>query len=98
MNFLTSIRFAGLLPLALTCILLTACRLRSSAAADGCCAGRSARGEQDTAGLKIHGCNSASADGTSGVSVIVLALDAAAGFQGSIDANRSVAGDLQPKL
>jgi len=136
MNVRTSIRFAGLLPLALTGILVTACgsssatTLGSSGGSQPASGGSGSSGsgssnsvldgighpvnictllpvatvasvsgepitvaqEQDTAGLKIYACNYTSADGTSGVTVSVLGMDAAAGFQGSIDANKSVPG------
>jgi hypothetical protein len=42
--------------------------------------------EQDTVSYKIYSCNYTSADGTSGLVVSVLALDAVAGYGGSVDA------------
>jgi hypothetical protein len=42
--------------------------------------------EQDTVSYKIYACNYTSADGTSGCTVSVLALDAVAGYGGSVDA------------
>ena len=42
--------------------------------------------EQDTVSYKIYACNYTSADGTTGCIVSVLALDAAAGYSGSVDA------------
>jgi hypothetical protein len=137
MNARTSIRFAGLLPLALTGILVTACgsssatTLGSNGGSQPASGGSGSSGsgssgggvqdgighpvnictllpvatvasvsgepitvtqEQDTPSYKIYACNYTSADGTSGVTVSVLALDAAIGFQGDIDANKSVPG------
>jgi hypothetical protein len=136
MNARTSIRFAGLLPLALTGILVTACgsssatTLGSSGGSQPASGGSGSSGsgssggiqdgighpvnictllpvatvasvsgepitvtqEQDTPSYKIYACNYTSADGTSGVTVSVLALDAVAGFQGDIDANKAVPG------
>ncbi len=43
--------------------------------------------EDDTADYKIYGCDYSSANGTSGVTVSVLALDAAAGFDNIIQAD-----------
>lgn len=131
MNTRTSIRLAGLLPLALTGILVTACGSTSTStlgsgggsqpASGGSGSGSSGSvldgighpvnvcsllpvatvasvsgepltvaQEQDTVSYKIYTCNYSSADGTSGVIVNVLAMDAVAGFQGDIDANKSV--------
>jgi hypothetical protein len=42
--------------------------------------------EDDTPSYKIYSCDYTSADGTSGVTVSVLALDAVAGYGGSVDA------------
>jgi hypothetical protein len=42
--------------------------------------------EQDTTSYKIYMCNYTSADGTSGVTVSVLALDAAVGYDASVQA------------
>lgn len=42
--------------------------------------------EQDTISYKIYDCNYTSADGTSGLDVSVLAMDAVAGYGGSVDA------------
>ncbi len=42
--------------------------------------------EQDTPSYKIYMCNYTSADGTSGLTVSVLALDAAPGYDGSLQA------------
>jgi hypothetical protein len=134
MNVRTSIRFAGLLPLALTGILVTACgtssatTLGSNGGAQPASGGSGSSGssngvldgighpvnictllpvatvasvsgepltvtqEQDTLSYKIYACDYTSADGTSGLTVSVLAMDAAAGFQGDIDANKSVDG------
>ncbi len=133
MNTRTSIRLAGLLPLALTGILITACGSTSTStlgsgsqpASGGSGSGsRSGNGvldgighpvnicsllpvatvasvsgepltvaqEQDTLSYKIYTCDYTSADGTSGLTVSVLAMDAAAGFQGDIDANKAVSG------
>ncbi|HUZ71111.1 MAG TPA: DUF3558 family protein [Candidatus Saccharimonadales bacterium] len=48
--------------------------------------------EQDTVSYKIYMCDYTSADGTAGLTVSVLAMDAAAGFQGDVDANKAVGG------
>jgi hypothetical protein len=48
--------------------------------------------EDDTLSYKIYTCDYTSADGTSGLTVDVLAMDAAAGFDGDITANKSVNG------
>ena len=55
--------------------------------------------EDDTAGYKIYSCSYTSADGTSGVDVSVLALDAAAGFDSAMkaDANAKVINGLGDK-
>jgi hypothetical protein len=127
MSTRTSIRLAGLLPLALTGILVSACGSTSTSTLGSGGGSQPASGgsgtgvldgighpvnicsllpvatvasvsgepitvaqEQDTASFKIWVCNYTSADGTSGVTVSVLAMDAAAGFQGDIDANKSV--------
>jgi hypothetical protein len=52
--------------------------------------------EDDTLSYKIYSCNYTSADGTSGFVVDVLALDAAAGFQGDIDAAKAVGAPVTP--
>jgi hypothetical protein len=46
--------------------------------------------EDDTPSVKIYSCDYTSADGTSGVTVSVLAMDAAVGYDGSVAANKSV--------
>ncbi|HEY6468584.1 MAG TPA: hypothetical protein VI434_02340 [Candidatus Dormibacteraeota bacterium] len=135
MNTCTSIRLAGLLPLALTGILVTACGATSTStrgsgsgsqpASGGSGSGSSSGNgvldgighpvsicsllpvttvasvsgepltvaqEQDTLSYKIYSCDYTSADGTSGLTVSVLAMDAAAGFQGDIDANKALSG------
>jgi hypothetical protein len=53
----------------------------------------------DTAGYKIYGCDYSSADGTSAVTVSVLALDAAAGFDSTMqaDSNAKVINGLGDK-
>ena len=43
--------------------------------------------EQDTLSYKIYSCNYTSADGTSGLTVDVLALDAAAGYDAELQAD-----------
>jgi len=43
--------------------------------------------EDDTLSYKLYACNYSSADGTSGLSVSVLALDAAAGYDANVQAN-----------
>ena len=55
--------------------------------------------EDDTAGYKIYVCDYSSADGTSGVRVSVLALDAAAGFDSTMqaDSNAKVINGLGDK-
>ncbi len=55
--------------------------------------------EDDTAGYKIYGCDYGNADGTSGVTVSVLALDAAAGFDSAMqaDSNAKVINGLGDK-
>ncbi len=45
--------------------------------------------EDDTADYKLYSCSYTSADGTSGVDVSVLALDAAAGFDSGMQADSS---------
>jgi hypothetical protein len=135
MSIRTSIRFAGLLPLALAGILVTGCGSTSTStpgsgggsqpASGGSGSGSSSdtgvldgighpvnvcsllpvdtvasvsgelltvAKEQDTISYKIYSCDYTSADGTSGLTVDVLAMDAAAGFQGDIDANKAVGG------
>lgn len=135
MSTRTSIRFAGLLPLALTGILVTACGSSSTSTAGSGGGSQPASGgsgsgsgsgngvldgighavnicsllpiatvasvtaepltvaqEQDTLSYKIYVCDYTSADGTSGVTVNVLAMDAAVGFQADIDANKAVPG------
>jgi len=44
--------------------------------------------ENDTLSYKIYDCDYSSTDGTSGLSVSVLALDAAAGYDGSMQASQ----------
>jgi hypothetical protein len=133
MSIRPSIRFAGLLPIALTGILVTACGSTSTSTVVSGGGSQPASGgsgssggtgvldgighpvsicsllpvatvasvaaepltvaqEQDTVSYKIYTCDYTSADGTSGLTVSVLAMDAAAGFQGDIDANKSVGG------
>lgn len=55
--------------------------------------------EDDTAGYKLYSCSYTSADGTSGVDVSVLALDAAAGFDSTMqaDSNAKVINGLGDK-
>ena len=55
--------------------------------------------EDATAGYKIYGCDYSSANGTSGVTVSVLALDAAAGFDSTMkaDANAKAINGLGDK-
>jgi hypothetical protein len=48
--------------------------------------------EQDTPSYKIWVCNYTSADGTSGFTISVLAMDAVAGFNGDVQANNSLGG------
>ncbi|HEY2793347.1 MAG TPA: hypothetical protein VGJ28_13365 [Micromonosporaceae bacterium] len=45
--------------------------------------------EDDTVAIKLYTCDYTSTDGTTGLDISVLALDAAAGFQGTLDANGS---------
>ncbi|HEY1486351.1 MAG TPA: hypothetical protein VGF84_09610 [Micromonosporaceae bacterium] len=45
--------------------------------------------EQDTVSYKIYACDYTSADGTSGLTVSVLAMDAAAGYNAALQANGS---------
>jgi hypothetical protein len=135
MNVRPSIRFAGLLPLTLTGILVTACgstntttvgsgggsQPTSGASGSGSNSGTgvldgighpvnicsllpvasvaSVSGEpvtiateDDTTSYKIYSCDYTSASGTSGLTVNVLAMDAAAGFQADVDANKAVGG------
>jgi hypothetical protein len=46
--------------------------------------------EQDTPSYKIWSCDYTSADGTAGFTVDVLAMDAAAGFNGDVQTNSSI--------
>jgi hypothetical protein len=46
--------------------------------------------EQDTVSYKIYSCNYTSADGTTGFVINVLALDAAAGYQGEIQTDQTI--------
>jgi Protein of unknown function (DUF3558) len=46
--------------------------------------------EQDTPSYKLWTCNYTSADGTNGFTVNVLAMDAAAGFDGDVQTNSSI--------
>ena len=50
--------------------------------------------EDDTVSYKIYGCSYTSTDGTSGVDVSVLALDAAAGYDGGLQAAGSGAKQI----
>ncbi|HEV2635698.1 MAG TPA: hypothetical protein VGX23_11165 [Actinocrinis sp.] len=50
--------------------------------------------EQDTPSYKIYMCDYTSADGTSGVTVSVLAMDAAAGYNGALSAFGSSAKQI----
>lgn len=50
--------------------------------------------EQDTPSYKIYMCDYTSADGTSGVTVSVLAMDAAAGYNGALSAIGSSAKQI----
>lgn len=50
--------------------------------------------EDDTPSYKLYVCNYTSADGTSGLNVSVLALDAAAGYDGSLQAAGSGAKQI----
>lgn len=139
MSIRPSIRFAGLVPLALTGILVTACGSTStttlgsgggSQPASGGSGSGSSSGtgvldgighpvnicsllpvataasvsgepltvtkEDDTPSYKIYACDYKSTDGTSGLRISVLAMDAAAGFQGDVDANKSVSSGIYP--
>ena len=51
--------------------------------------------EQDTLSVKIYTCDYTSADGTSGLTVSVLAMDAAAGYDGSLQATNQVTAATQ---
>lgn len=51
--------------------------------------------EDDTMAYKIYACDYTSAAGTSGLTVSVLALDAAAGYDGDLQANQQVKGAKQ---
>ncbi|MFI5259940.1 MAG: hypothetical protein ACHQ01_10090 [Candidatus Limnocylindrales bacterium] len=46
--------------------------------------------EQDTPSYKTYTCNYTSADGTSGLTVSVLAMDAAAGYDAELQATQAV--------
>jgi hypothetical protein len=45
--------------------------------------------EQDTPSYKLYSCNYTSADGTSGLSISVLGLDASPGYDGALQADSS---------
>jgi hypothetical protein len=51
--------------------------------------------EQDTLSYKTYTCNYTSADGTSGVTVSVLAMDAAAGYDAELNATNQVVAAKQ---
>jgi hypothetical protein len=51
--------------------------------------------EQDTLSYKTYACNYTSADGTSGVLVTVLAMDAAAGYDATLSATNQVVAAKQ---
>ena len=141
MSTRTSIRFAGLVPLTLTGILIAGCGSTSTTAlgsnggsqpASGGSSSGSSSGtgvldgighpvnicsllpvatvasvsgepltitqEKDTPSYKIYTCDYTSADGTSGLDVNVLAMDAAVGYQADVAANKTVgsAGQYTP--
>jgi hypothetical protein len=52
--------------------------------------------EDDTLSYKIYSCNYQNAAGTVGFVLNVLALDAAAGYQGDIDAHKAVGSPVAP--
>lgn len=52
--------------------------------------------EGDTPSYKIYSCNYTSADGTTGFDISVLALDAAAGYEGDIQTHQAVGAPVTP--
>lgn len=52
--------------------------------------------EQDTLSYKIYSCDYTSADGTNGFDLNVLALDAAAGYEGDVQAHQTTGSPVTP--